>query len=321
MKILFVHGGVLPVKRYGGTERIIYWLMKRLVQLGHDVVLIGNPRSEVEQVGIKLIKNNLAPDWQTLIPKGIDLIHLFHSPNVEINHPVLVTIEGNGRPGEQFHINTVFVSKNHANNHGSNEFVYNGLDFDEYPYISKKNKDWKDFLFLAKANWKVKNLDHCIKACKSAKKTLHIAGGRRFSFSNKIKSYGMVDQGKKRELLSQVDALLWPVRWHEPFGIAIIEAYAFGLPVIGSPYGSLKELITAQTGLICTNFSEFKDKISTPQQFDSDQIRNIVESKYSVQVMTEQYLDYYKKVLRNENVNPAKPYYVGTRYPEELLAF
>ena len=321
MKILFVHGGVLPVKRYGGTERIIYWLMKYLVKLGHEVFLVGNPNSEVEQDGIKLIKNNLAQDWRTLIPKGIDLVHLFYSPNVEINYPVLVTIEGNGRPGEQFHINTVFVSKNHANNHSSNEFVYNGLDFDEYPYYAKKNKDWKDFLFLAKANWKVKNLDHCIKACKSAKKNLHIAGGRRFSFSNKIKSYGMVDQEKKRELLGQVDALLWPVRWHEPFGIAIIEAYAFGLPVIGSPYGSLKELITEETGFICNNFCEFKDRISTPHQFHSDQIRNIVQGKYSAQVMTEKYLEYYKRVIKGENLNSQKPHYVGSRHPEELLAF
>ncbi|OFZ27876.1 MAG: hypothetical protein A2381_07730 [Bdellovibrionales bacterium RIFOXYB1_FULL_37_110] len=321
MKILFKHDGVLPVKRYGGTERIIYWLMKHLVKLGHEVVLIGNPKSEVEKDGIKLIKNNLVKDWRTLIPSDIDLIHLFYSPHLEMDFPLLVTIEGNGIPGEEFHINTVFVSQNHAQNHSGHEFVYNGLDFDEYPYHPKKDKAWKDFLFLAKANWKVKNLNHCIKACKNAKKNLHIAGGKKFSFSSKIKSYGMVNQEKKRELLGLVDALLWPVRWHEPFGIAIIEAFAFGVPVIGSPYGSLKELITKETGFICNNFSEFKDRIATSHQFNSDQIRHMVESKYSVAVMTEKYLDYYKRVIRGENLNPQRPHYVGTIHPEELLAF
>ena len=45
MKITFEHAGVLPVTHYGGTERIIYWLMKGLVEAGHEVNLISIPES------------------------------------------------------------------------------------------------------------------------------------------------------------------------------------------------------------------------------------------------------------------------------------
>ena len=45
----------LPVKHYGGTERVMFWLMKELVHLGHQPVLIGHPKSKVSEFGIELI--------------------------------------------------------------------------------------------------------------------------------------------------------------------------------------------------------------------------------------------------------------------------
>ena len=322
MKILFEHSGILPVKKYGGTERIIFWHMKELVRHGHEVFLIGHPESEVERFGIKLIARSDNGDWRPLIPNDVDLIHLFYTPSYEFEKPVMVTIEGNGHPGEKFHINTVFVSAKHAANHGSNQFVYNGLDFEEYPKVTATRSRWDDFLFLARASWKVKNLTHCVKACKKSEKNLHIAGGRKFSFSRKIRSYGMVDQVKKRELLSRVDALLWPVRWHEPFGIAIIEAYSAGIPVIGSSYGSLNELINEDVGVICNNFNEFQEVLSRNENtFNSDTIRNFVEKKFSVEVMTWCYAKCYERILDGESLNRSEPAYLDDKGPEDLLPF
>ena len=55
MKIVFHHEHILPVIKYGGIERIIYWHMLELVKQGHEVVLIGNEKSDVERYGITLI--------------------------------------------------------------------------------------------------------------------------------------------------------------------------------------------------------------------------------------------------------------------------
>jgi len=44
-------------------------------------------------------------------------------------------------------------------------------------------------------------------------------------------------------LLTKVDVLIVPSLWHEPFGRIIIEAYAHGVPVIGSRRGGIPEII------------------------------------------------------------------------------
>jgi len=178
MNILFQHTGPLPVLKYGGTERIIFWLMKELVRQGHNVYLIGHPHSKVKEYGIQLIVQKNSDDWREQIPSNIDVAHLFYTPAWPLPCHLLVTIEGNGQPGEVFHPNTVFVSAKHAELHGSQSFVYNGLDIHEYPFTPRAKSKWDNFLFLAKAQWKVKNLSDCVRACRQQKKHLAVAGGR-----------------------------------------------------------------------------------------------------------------------------------------------
>jgi glycosyltransferase involved in cell wall biosynthesis len=320
MKIVFEHNGILPVLKYGGTERIIYWLMKELVKLGHQVTLIGSAESQVQSIGVKLIPR-IDHEWTKLIPKDTDLVHTFYS-HEGIEFPHLVTIEGNGQPGETFSENTVFVSRKHAEIHGSDQFVYNGIDLDEYPFIRTPRKSFQQFLFLAKARWKVKNLKDCVRACKKNHKHLHIAGGREWTLSRYIHSYGMVEQSKKLPLMNQMDGLLWPVRWHEPFGIAVIEAFSQGLPVFSSGHGSLKELVTPECGIVCETYEEFEQALSGSENpFDARAIRNRLEQEFSTIVMTQKYLQYYEKILSGEALHKKRPAVISPRSPEELLPF
>ncbi|MFH1223075.1 MAG: glycosyltransferase [Pseudomonadota bacterium] len=321
MKITFVHSGIIPVKTYGGTERVLYWLMKELVARGHQVSLIGNAKSSVDDIGVKLIPR-IHEDWTDLIPDGVDVVHLFEPSSLNIEYPYILTVHGNGQPGEKYPVNTVFVSKKHAENHGSSAFVYNGLDLSEYPFKSRAWKSWENFIFLAKASWRVKNLAQCMEVCRSTKKHLYVAGGRAFSLSRHIHSVGMVDQKKKIELLRKMDALIFPVRWHEPFGLAVIEAMAMGLPVISSAYGSLPELVTKETGLLCKDFNELKEAVSrTHNTFSPDKLRKYVETKFSSSVMAENYLSYYKKVISGEKINKTNPEWKLLAPPETLLHF
>ena len=54
MKVVFFHNVKLPVLKYGGIERILYWHMVELVKQGHKVVYIGHPESQVQDKGIEL---------------------------------------------------------------------------------------------------------------------------------------------------------------------------------------------------------------------------------------------------------------------------
>jgi glycosyltransferase involved in cell wall biosynthesis len=326
MHITFYYPKPIPVRKYGGIQRITFWLMKYLVKKGHRVSLIGHRNSDVEKIGVHLIASDNR-QWHTIIPNNTDVVMLFHTPVQNIDFPIVINIGGNGKRNEIFHKNTIFVSKKHAHLHHAVDYIYNGIDLEEYP--EKKSTiqeiragDWYHFLFLAKANWPVKNLDQCISACVHTKKHLHIAGGKFFSLSPYVHSYGMVDQKKKIKLLQRTDALLFPVRWHEPFGLAIIEAMALGLPVIGSPYGSLPELITPENGIICNDFSSFKRAVEyVPVSFNPQKIRKYVATNFSADKMADEYLFRYEKVIKGEYLQPETPITYEDLSGKNLLPF
>lgn len=322
MKIVFQHSGILPVLKYGGIERILFWHMKELVKQGHEVVLFGHPKSQVSQYGIELrAMPESMDDFEEQIPQDADLLHLtytFEPKKREI--PTLINIQGNGQIGESFPLNTVFVSKKHAENHGSTSFIYNAVDLSEYPFEDRK---WScdQLLFLAKGSWSVKNLKQCIWLAKSSKKTLHIAGGKSWLPSKYIKSHGMVGGDEKLELLKKTDALLFPVRWHEPFGIAIIEAMALGSPVFGSPYGSLPELIHGPYGKTFSKKEELLNHLLECPSYNRKEIRSYIEASFSIKRLTRNYIEAYERILSGEKLNSSKPTWKLKRPPLDLLDF
>ncbi len=323
MKIVFLHHGLLPVIGYGGIERILFWHMKELVRLGHHVVLLGNKNSKVIEYGIELIHlpDDPSADWQHLIPPDTDIIHLNINHTVSGKIPTINTVHGNGKIGEVLSTNSVFVSAKHAQIHGSNQFIHNAIDLTEYPFMPKEKK-WNQFLFLAKASWRVKNLSHAVSTCRSAHKNLQIVGGRWWGLSRFIHSHGQMGGDEKLTLIRNCDALIFPVRWHEPFGIAVIEAMSQGLAVIASPYGSLPELITNETGIIVKDHHELLTVLKNPpKKFDPLVIRKYVEEKFCIAKHTSAYLALYQKVINGEKLNQAHPTYIFNERAENLLPF
>lgn len=323
MKIVFEHSGILPVKKYGGIERMIFWHMKELARLGHKPVLIGHPDSEVEKFGIELI-NKDRENWWTLIPKDADGIQLFYNfspPDIDI--PVINTIGGSGQVGEKFHKNTVFVSKKHAQLHGSDSYIYNALDLEDYPFKEVHKSSWENFLFLAKASWSVKNLKSASIACRKNKKHLHICGGKSWRPSQYLHNYGMVGGQKKLEIIRKSDAIIFPIRWHEPFGLAVIEAMALGVPAITSQYGSMEELINDDVGIICRNQNELDQVVrEKPFNFNAKKIRKYVEDNFSITQFTKSYVELFEKISKGRQfLNEKQPTWVHSKKPEHLLPF
>lgn len=323
MKIVFQCSRPLPVAGYGGIERILFWHMVELVRMGHQAILIGHPESKVSQWGIELIPylNNDPATWEKCVPKDADIIHLNFNSQYRGDIPTIATVHGNGQVGEIFIKNSVFVSKKHAEIHGSTQFVHNAIDLKEYPFEATQ-KNWDQFLFLAKASWRVKNLTMAAQACRQNKKHLHVAGGRWWGLSRYIHNHGIVDSDKKMQIIRASDALIFPVRWHEPFGIAVIEAMSQGLPVIGSPFGSLPELITKETGFIVQNYDELVKKLKNPEKiFNSAVIRNYVEEHFAIHGHAEKYLALYEKVRSGLSLNQKEPRYLFKERAEKLLPF
>lgn len=296
MHIVLTHPAVIPPLKYGGTERIVYWLGKALLQRGHRVTLISARGSRLD--GATIIPIGKGDSWEKRVPDDADILHLWGTPGSELpRKPFIVTIQGNGKPGERFHPNTVFISHNHAENHSSKHFVYNGIDPDEYPCDPKR---LDRLVFLAKASWKVKNLVGAIEIARAANLPLEVLGSspsqRLLPRWRGVKYYGMVNDIEKRAVLRSSRALLFPVRWPEPFGIAITEALASGCAVFGTPYGSLPEIVNSSCGFLSNDASEIIRAIRS-KTFSPDACRARVYQGFTHLNMADAYLKYYQSIL------------------------
>jgi len=305
MHIVLVDKHRLPVFGYGGSERITWWLAKGLAHMGHRVTLLTHPQSKCPFAKVIPLDKKIPLEAQ--IPRDADVVQFqFKIQNPPISIPYVVSIHGNGKPGETYDPNSVFLSQKHAENHGASCFVYCGLDPEEYgPFDPQSAR--KHFLFLAKASRKVKNLKGCIRIAKALNTSLAIVGGRGWSFDPRIRYMGYLDGEKKNQVLRESIALLFPVLWEEPFGLAMIEALYHGAPVYGTPFGSLPELVPSDVGFLSSNLDDLIASLREGIPFDRKRCHEWVCDHFLHSHMAKGYLQLYEKVGRGEKLNPQLP--------------
>jgi Glycosyl transferases group 1 len=318
MHVTLYKSGKVPIPPigYGGAERFIYWLGKTLVELGHQVTLIANAQSHIPGAELRpLPENENGSDaWVKLIPDSTNILHLWDKTEAPLKKPFLLSVGGNGQPGEQFPLNTVFVSRSHAANHGSRHFVYSGVIPENYS-CSEKREDYA--VFLAKARWKVKNLEGAISVARRAGIELRVIGSRNWPLNLQrllppfrgVRYCGEVDESEKRDLLSRARCLIFPVRWHEPFGLAITEALASGAYVVGTPYGALPEIISAEAGALSMNASELAEAVKNPQRFEPKKIRDrVLRGGFTLLDSARKYVECYERILNHGSLGePGEP--------------
>jgi len=218
MHILLFNTCKIPALLYGGTERVMWDLGFELSQLGHKITFLVSKGSFCAFADI-LIYNN--KDINTQIPDSVDVVHCQSIPPQAVLKPHLITIHGNPIFGDLLNKQCVFVSQNHAQRYNSSEFVYNGLNWENYPkpqLIFKKSY----YHFLANEAWKVKNVRGAIAITKTAKQKLVVLGGYRlnlkmgprFTFDTHVRFKGMVNNKQKAIYINQFKGLLFPVLWN-----------------------------------------------------------------------------------------------------------
>jgi len=312
MHVAIVNNAVIPAVKYGGIERVIWWLGKELVKRGHKVTYLVAAGSKCDFADV--IHIDKRPFHQQL-PEGVDLVHYHADCDYETKKPYLYTLHGNIYTlNTKFYINTVALSADHARRMNATAYVHNGLDFDEYGKPDFKSER-KCFHFLGDAAWKVKNLKGAIKIAKAAHEKIAVLGGNRINtsqgikinFAKNAKFYGKVGGDEKNHLLNRSKGLIFPVIWHEPFGLAVIESLYFGCPVFGTPFGSLPELVTKEVGFLSDSYSELADAISNVESYDRKYCYEYVRENFSASKMTDDYLLMYEKVLNGEKLNAEEP--------------
>ncbi len=114
----------------------------------------------------------------------------------------------------------------------------------------------------------------------------------------KIDYIGTVFSEKKAALFSQARAFLMPITWEEPFGLAVIDALASGTPVVAMKRGAMPEIIQhGVNGFLARNEAEFKKYMQRVDEIDPAVCRQSVIDNFSSNVMAENYIKLYKKVI------------------------
>lgn len=298
---------LLPVRGYGGAQRVIVWLVRGLVELGHRVTLLALPGSRLPEATVLSLDvgQSRRPGFNidNLLPKSVDLLHahgiLTPSPII----PHVFTVHSNLRAGRIVPPSTIFLSADHARRHGSCTFVHNGVDPSEFVFRSRK-ADYD--LFLGRLH-RVKGYHWAIEGCKRTGRRLLLAGGWRPSFRTGVRFVGTVDGRRKADLLADASCLWMPALWDEPFGLTLVEALISGTPVLGSRRGALPEIVSPEVGALGDTLEELVELRPAMERCDPAACRSRAETCFSHIRMAQEYVRMYQHALRGQQLPPGLP--------------
>ena len=183
--------------------------------------------------------------------------------------------------------------------------VYNGIEIEKFKF---KKERGGYLAFLGRYSYE-KGADAAVAVAMKSKEKLKMAGtvwGDGF-YGKKIKPYlkkgeiedlGFLDGKKVSDFLRNAKAVLFPIRWEEPFGLVMIEAMACGTPVIAFNKGSVPEIVKHnKTGFIVENEKEMAEAIKNINKINRADCRKYAEDNFTIEKMIDGYEEIYKKVV------------------------
>ena len=335
----------VPPKLYGGTERVVAWLVDELVELGHDVTLFASGDSRT--------RGQLHPVWPRALRlgrQGVDpnaacavLLEAIakHARDFDVIHahidwlplpllsrlgvPFLTTMHGRlDLPGlvdvvKRFpEAGFVSISDNQrvplpeANwiatiRHGLPSNLFKP-SFNPGSYLA----------FLGRLT-KEKGPEDAIRIARAAGRPLRIAAkiprGETGYFKKSLEPHidgravqlvGEVNDAKKQPFLADAAALLFPIDWPEPFGLVMIEAMACGTPVIAYRSGSVPEVVEdGVTGFIVENEDQAVRAVGELGRLDRRTVRARFEAQFAAGRMAQDYERAYRNLIAASSAKEA----------------
>ncbi|KXK62004.1 glycosyl transferase family 1 [Micromonospora rosaria] len=124
-----------------------------------------------------------------------------------------------------------------------------------------------------------------------------------------VRWVGTVAGQERDDLLAGARAALFPLRWEEPGGTAVVESLALGTPVVATGRGCLPELVEhGRTGLLAADEEELGDLLLAASVLDPRECRREAAVRFTPAVMARRYVELYERVR-----TPAAP--VGDLQP------
>ena len=340
----------VPPIHYGGTERVADLLAQEWSRRGHIVDLLAgagsrgysgrlhlhrSPGFSMPSRARRKLQFQLQSCWaardcdavcnfgrfdylEALMRLGKPILHTFHHP---ITQPLVDAAERQQRSARVlFHC----ISEHQ---HAQAEFnstsvvIPNPIDLNLY----QEGDGTGGYLAFLGRLTRDKGVDIALCAARLAGKRLLLGGpvpkepGAQEFFEAEVQPaldrgeanwLGPLDDAGKQSLLGNAEALLFPIRWDEPFGLVMTEALACGTPVIATRRASTPEVIRdGITGYLCDpaepDAQAFANAIRRLPALDRAQCRLDVEQRFGVEGIAQRLLDALQTLVAGKSTSPA----------------
>ena len=325
----------IPPRGYGGIEVVCAALVDALTARGHEVTVFGAGRaSGTAGRFISTMDELQHPRLGEAMPAVLhaarveamlrrhrfDVIH-DHSPAGPLTAahrlvPTVVTVHGtvDGQLGDflemagsSVHPVAISDAQRRSRQLPWVGTVHHGIDTTR---LTVENTHDGPVLWLARFS-PDKGPDLAIAACRAVGQPLVLAGKCseatetaylqdviRPMLGDDVTLVVNADRSTTQDLLRRARCLLMPIRWHEPFGMVMIEAMACGTPVVAMRRGSVPEIIRpGVTGFVCDDPSALPYALRHVADLDPADSVAHVRTAFSADLMARRYEAVYGRVI------------------------
>ncbi|MET0145199.1 MAG: glycosyltransferase family 4 protein [Ilumatobacteraceae bacterium] len=325
----------VPPRGYGGTEMVIDGLARGLLDAGHDVLLYATgdstcpvpcawtlPRAVgTVNTGAATELHHVITAYEAVMAWGADVVHdhtlvgpvyaaRFDVPVVTTNHGPFDSELGALYQAISDRVAVIAISRSQAAASRDTSIaavIHHGLDLAGFP---EGRGDGAYAVFLGRMS-PDKGVDVAARVARAAGMPLKIAAKlaepaeREFYrarveplLGGDIEYVGEIGGEDKRALLGSAVCLLNPLRWAEPFGMAMIEAMATGTPVVATPCGSVPEIVDdGVTGFIRGTEPALAAALGQVADLDRAACRRVVAERFSVQRMAAEHVELFERLV------------------------
>lgn len=338
----------VPPPTYGGTEAVVDALARGLSERGHDVTLftVGDSTCDVRRLWFfdrapEVIGGTVAEAAHVLEAyaalEDMDLIHdhtMLGPLLASLREPGPVVVTTNHSPFTddlrrmyaELRDRVALIAISRAQRQQAPELpvarvIHHGLDLGDFPQGDGRG----GYLFFLGRMAADKGPSRAIRVARRVGMRLVIATKMREAeekdyfasevepmLGDDVQLLSEVSVSERLRLLQGAFALLNPIAWPEPFGLAMIEALACGTPVITGPWGAAPEIVDdGVTGFLCPDEDAMVQAISRVPGLDRSACRRAVEERFSLGRMVDEHIELYRVLLNRVAIPAARRYTSG----------